>query len=104
MKVALSKLELRDRDCIIVCSDGLTTSMSDEEIRDVVLVEKNPGAAAERLVSIANERGGRDNVSVIVAGIGGELAAPAGDEQAENAVEVLETFEPKVPPRGHRVH
>jgi serine/threonine protein phosphatase PrpC len=104
VKVALAKLELRDRDCLIVCSDGLTSHVKDEEIRDVVLSEKSPQAASDRLVALANERGGKDNITVVVAGIGGDLAPPSSDEQAESAVEVLEAFEPKVPPRGHRIH
>src|SRR5690606_37880294 len=37
LRVAVSKLELRDRDCLVLCSDGLTSHVSDEEIRDVIL-------------------------------------------------------------------
>ena len=99
LKVALARLELRDRDCLILCSDGLTNHVSDLEIRDVVLEQLRPEACAQRLVALANERGGTDNITVIVAGVGGGLAPPSPDERPEAAVEVIEAYEPKVPSR-----
>jgi serine/threonine protein phosphatase PrpC len=42
VKVALAKLELRNRDCLVLCSDGLTLHVSDEEIRDAVLAYRRP--------------------------------------------------------------
>ena len=96
LKVALAKLDLRDRDCLVICSDGLTGEVSDAEIRDVIL-SMTPETAAARLVDLANERGGKDNITVIVAGVGGELAPPGIDEKPENAVEVIKPFEAKLP-------
>lgn len=99
IKIAVGRIDLRDRDCLLLCSDGLTGLVSDDEIRDVVLTAKRPEAVVSRLVALANERGGNDNITVIVAGIGGELAAPAADEKPEDAVEVLRAYEPKgLPP------
>ncbi len=63
-------IELQPGDRVVLCSDGLTRPVSDDEIRDVV-GRKSPQAAAEALVRRANERGGPDNVSVIVVGVGG---------------------------------
>ena len=100
LKIALGKMELRDRDCIILCSDGLTGHVSDEEIRDVVLQAKRPELAAEELVRLANERGGKDNITIIVAGVGGGLAPPAADEKPEDAVEVIKAYEPSPPVSG----
>jgi serine/threonine protein phosphatase PrpC len=100
LKVALGKLELRDRDCLLLCSDGLTGHVTDEEIRNIILQTKRPERAAQALVDLALERGGRDNVTVIVAGVGGGLAPPAADEKPENAVEVIEAYEPKPPASG----
>ncbi len=92
LKVAIGKLELRDRDCLILCSDGLTGHVSDDEIKDLVLRVGRPEIAAAQLVALANERGGKDNITVIVAGIGGELAPPTADEKPENAVEIIEEY------------
>jgi PPM family protein phosphatase len=97
LKVALGKLDLRDRDCLILCSDGLTGHVSDEEIREVVRDAQRPDLAAEKLVALANERGGKDNITVIVAGIGGNLQPPALDEKLADAVEVINAYEPRPP-------
>ncbi len=51
-------------DVFVLCSDGLA-HVTDAEIRDLVQAEE-PQAAAERLVNLANERGGQDNVTVVV--------------------------------------
>jgi PPM family protein phosphatase len=59
---------------LVLCSDGLTTHVSDEEIRDVALAE-GAVAACQKLIGLANERGGIDNITVIVA------RAEAGDQE-----------------------
>ena len=94
LKVAIGKIELRDRDCLVLCSDGLTSDVTDEEIKDIVLGER-PEIAAQKLVDLANERGGKDNITVIVAGVGGELQPPAENEKPADAVEVIKAFEPR---------
>lgn len=52
-------------DIFVLCSDGLTCHVEDEEIRDLVLAA-DPKRAADNLVALALERGGRDNVTVVV--------------------------------------
>jgi serine/threonine protein phosphatase PrpC len=96
LKIAIAKLELRDRDCLVLCSDGLTGHVKDDEIRTIVL-ENRPNIAAQMLVDLANDRGGKDNITVIVAGIGGDLQPPASGETAENATTVVQAYEPKIP-------
>jgi serine/threonine protein phosphatase PrpC len=96
VKVALSKLELRDRDGLILCSDGLTGHVSDQEIRDVVTGHR-PAEAARKLVDLANERGGKDNITVVVAGVGGELTSVRPGERVSQTFEVITTFDPAVP-------
>jgi protein phosphatase len=61
------KVQLEDGDVVLLCSDGLTEMVSDEWIAEVLEAEPDPRRACERLVAGANERGGRDNVTVIVA-------------------------------------
>ncbi len=60
---ALGQLELRKRDCLLLCSDGLTNAVSDDEICRVVLAAPDLEAACDRLVDVANERGGHDNIT-----------------------------------------
>ena len=69
-------LRLRVGDRILLCSDGLTTPLSDDEIR-AIAGRGAPQAAAEALIQAANERGGPDNVSVILIAVTGrERGAP----------------------------
>ncbi len=55
-------------DVFLLCSDGLNDMLEDREIRDIVIeCSGDLKTAAARLVAAANERGGRDNISVILA-------------------------------------
>ncbi|MDO8586308.1 MAG: Stp1/IreP family PP2C-type Ser/Thr phosphatase [Armatimonadota bacterium] len=56
---------LQKGDIIVLCSDGLSGNVSDEEILRTV-DGVSPSLAARRLVDLANERGGSDNITVLV--------------------------------------
>lgn len=51
---------------LVLCSDGLWPLVPEKEIREVLLAERDPQQASQKLVSLANLRGGPDNISVIV--------------------------------------
>lgn len=51
---------------LLLCTDGLTNMLSDEEIHETVINAENPQAACENLTSKANDMGGLDNITVIV--------------------------------------
>jgi serine/threonine protein phosphatase PrpC len=53
-------------DRYLLCSDGLTNELSEERIVEVLTSLPDPQEAAERLVRLANEHGGSDNVTVVV--------------------------------------
>jgi len=55
---------------LLLCSDGLTEEVPDEAIRKIVVESDSLASAAEALVDRANENGGNDNVSVVLAGYG----------------------------------
>ncbi|HSO38341.1 MAG TPA: protein phosphatase 2C domain-containing protein [Labilithrix sp.] len=59
-------LEPRAGDVYLLCTDGLTKMISDEEIRAVLVAEVDAESAASMLVARANAEGGRDNVTVLV--------------------------------------
>ena len=59
-------LEVQPGDVILLCSDGLTTMVTDEEIVAIVREAKNLEHAARQLVKAANRRGGEDNVTVVL--------------------------------------
>ncbi|HZC66914.1 MAG TPA: protein phosphatase 2C domain-containing protein, partial [Candidatus Dormibacteraeota bacterium] len=54
------------RDTLLLCSDGLTRMVTEPEIAGTLQSEPDPRAASEKLVALSNERGGGDNVTVIV--------------------------------------
>jgi protein phosphatase len=53
-------------DVYLLCSDGLTKMVTDEQISDILSAQPIPEACAQELIRIANEKGGKDNVSVVV--------------------------------------
>jgi serine/threonine protein phosphatase PrpC len=65
--VECHRRELEPDDTLLLCSDGLTEMVPDDRITAVLRAEQEPRTACERLVAEANELGGKDNVSVIVA-------------------------------------
>src|SRR5579864_5038181 len=70
-------------DCLLLCSDGLTRMVTDPEIASTLLTSTSAQEAADRLVDLANESGGADNVSVIVLRV---------DEKSESVFERLKIW------------
>ena len=60
-------LELRSGDGLLLCSDGLTEMLSHTDICEVLRTEREPVTACTGLIALANERGGQDNITAIVA-------------------------------------
>jgi PPM family protein phosphatase len=60
-------IDLHAGDGLLLCSDGLTEMVDANDITEVLSAEQEPERAARRLIELANERGGHDNVTVIVA-------------------------------------
>jgi len=63
---------LDPEDVLLLCSDGLTTMLSDGEICEIVVNRDDPGQAVDELIDKANERGGQDNTTVVIADRFGE--------------------------------
>ena len=56
--------EVRPSDAYLLCSDGLHGYLRDDEIPDVI--EMGPKGATQRFITMANSRGGRDNITAVV--------------------------------------
>jgi len=67
VEVEVRRVDLETGDVMLLCSDGLTDMLSDEQISAILQDELEPQSACERLVAEANARGGKDNITVIVA-------------------------------------
>ena len=59
-------------DCYLICSDGLTGMISDDQIAHIMGSERDLDRAAERLIDAANDEGGVDNISAVL----GRVEAP----------------------------
>ena len=60
------EVELCEDDRILLCTDGLTNMVRDEEICDTIRQNDNIETAASQLVAMANANGGRDNITVMI--------------------------------------
>jgi serine/threonine protein phosphatase PrpC len=74
----------RAGDVVLLCSDGLTSMISEDEIVSILGDEPDLDRAAERLIAAANEAGGRDNITVILF----MLEEVGGSEAADEPTEV----------------
>jgi len=72
-------VEGRVGDRYLICSDGVTAVLDDHEIQDVLSAEVEPEAAVTRLIELANEGGGPDNITCVVADL---IDGPPPEEEA----------------------
>lgn len=66
IEIDFFSVELKPREKVLMCSDGLTNMLEDEEISRIVQGSGSIEGRAKALISAANDRGGRDNISVIL--------------------------------------
>lgn len=67
--------DVEPNDVYLLCSDGLTDVVSDEQIAEILRASNGDlDGTVKYLIDRANEQGGPDNISVILAGVGGQLA------------------------------
>lgn len=74
LDVDLYEFDILDGDFIMLCTDGLSNMVTDKEILDVIISNLDVNIICERLVTMAKESGGFDNITVIIikAELGGE--------------------------------
>jgi PPM family protein phosphatase len=82
----------RAGDVILLCSDGLTSMISEEQVREVLTAHDNLDAAADALIAQANEAGGRDNITVVLFRL-----EEVGDEDGANDETIVGVAVPRVP-------
>lgn len=66
VKVDTFQVALKKGGCLLLCSDGLWGEVPDQAIYEVCSSEKNVKSACVRLIRLAKENGGRDNITAIV--------------------------------------
>ena len=77
VRVDLTHQEICKGDAVVVCSDGLSGLVSAEEIAEAVTKNEDLVVACGALIDLANERGGPDNITAIVARIDGDALKDA---------------------------
>lgn len=66
VEVDFFQVELTEKDIVLMCSDGLTNMLEDEEIRMILNGQRDIVEKAEELVKAANLNGGKDNIAVVL--------------------------------------
>ena len=91
----------RDGDVYLLCSDGLTTMVSDELLAEILLAHPQLRDAGEALIAAANEAGGRDNITVLllrVEDVQMAAASLADDPATLTGIPALPVSDPVVEP------
>ncbi len=87
VRVDLTHQETRRGDIVVLCSDGLSGQVRKDEIAQIVTESADLVEACTRLIDLANERGGPDNITVVIARLEGEgLQEPSGHETVGHEV------------------
>ena len=73
---------LLDGDRLLLCSDGLTGMVTEDQIKAILETEPDPQRASDRLIKAANRAGGIDNITVVVLDAIGEDDDPVGPAPA----------------------
>jgi len=96
-------LQVRPGDRLLLCTDGLTSMVSEDEIEDVLRTVPDPQEAAQRLVRVANEAGGVDNTTVVILDFSDDAAAGRPDGQATPSREAIAPARVGRPARSRRL-
>lgn len=95
--VDLFPLTVEDGDRFVLCSDGLVDEADDDEIVNEIRLGADPQELAERLVQLANDNGGRDNVTVIVVDVVVDVAETSTPGDTESGAGTVEATSPTAP-------
>jgi serine/threonine protein phosphatase PrpC len=79
----------KDGDVFLLCSDGLTTMVSDEQIREILNGARSLRSAVSKLIEAANRGGGRDNITAVAF----RVAETDGKQEEESATLIARTAE-----------
>ncbi|MBI4853338.1 MAG: serine/threonine-protein phosphatase [Acidobacteria bacterium] len=95
LQVACSSMRLRSGDVFLLCSDGLSGKMSKDEMHQLINESASLDIAAHRLINTAKERGGEDNITVILAQFDGQVLERSS-ETISDSIRVHTRFDPDI--------
>jgi protein phosphatase len=82
----IQNFKIHSGDRLVLCSDGLTRHVDPDEISDISLENNDPQVIGDKLIELANSRGGKDNISVIVVIADREDSASDGEYEGEETL------------------
>ena len=97
-------LGVEEGDRFLLCSDGLTSMIDFDALRTVLTEEASPQAAVDRLIDLANQAGGEDNITVVLVDIAGDqsgtraASAPVTESVAPQPRESTDPDVAPIPP------
>ena len=97
--------QVRSGDRLLLCTDGLTSMVPEDQIGEILGTVRDPREAAKRLVRMANEAGGVDNTTVVILDFSDDdddAAAARPDGQARSAAGAIATAPAGRPARSRR--
>jgi len=98
LTAAIMRLLLRRGDRLLVCCDGLSNELDEAELA-AIMAEPDPAAATEHAIAAANAHGGNDNITAIIAQVGGDaIPEAAPGEHITATYRVVQDF--GKPPAG----
>jgi PPM family protein phosphatase len=71
LNVIMTEIELCRNDALVICSDGLSNKIKPQEMVEAIQETEDLKAAVKRLIDLANERGGEDNITLILSRFNG---------------------------------
>ncbi|MBI4850434.1 MAG: serine/threonine-protein phosphatase [Acidobacteria bacterium] len=97
LQVAVSTINLEEGDYLLLCSDGLSNKLSAQELV-MYAINYSPEVAATNMVTLAKQRGGEDNITVVLARFEGNGLASRREKNMNLTTEVkhISTFDPYV--------
>ncbi|MDH5766570.1 MAG: protein phosphatase, partial [Gammaproteobacteria bacterium] len=64
--IIMSTVSIEENDIYLLCSDGLTNCLTDEEISGILSTDGAIDQKVDELITAANDNGGKDNISVVL--------------------------------------
>ncbi len=98
LEVDVFELDIEDGDRFVVCSDGLVDEADDDAIETAIRTSSGPDDLAQALVTLANDNGGRDNVTVVVVDFS-DGPAPVASPDSNVSDETVAIVVPRRPSR-----
>jgi serine/threonine protein phosphatase PrpC len=71
INIVVDRLVVQDMDIVALCSDGLSNKVRMEEMRQIIHDAPSLKEACEMLIDLANQRGGEDNITIVIAQFSG---------------------------------